>query len=285
MAGSQTHNGSTANGGVVLTHENQPNTVRRLDEIVSRLIAAGFEFRGLELRMFSVVTSIADATRGRIGPAARQTHEHPAGPSAPTLLPERRCHRLSPDRVSQSNLDQITPTLDQVFRALVGATADMRARKSGCFAAAPTEFRILSSLAEGSDRQMARTATRAGYALHTVLPFERGTYEKDFQTPESLSDYRELLECVGRYPRTSRRSDHRRPRLRNGRARVCCPFRPSCRALGRQCAPRSRRNRAYHRACIGARDPCHSRSAASDRAAACHMVRIRDLPRRPQQCR
>jgi hypothetical protein len=52
--------------------------------------------------------------------------------------------------------------------------------------------RVISSLAEGADRIVARAGVEEGYELQCSLPFEREEYEKDF--PHSVKEFRGLLE-------------------------------------------------------------------------------------------
>ena len=52
---------------------------------------------------------------------------------------------------------------------------------------------LLSPLAEGADRLVARVALVSGYRLRVVLPFPRSRYEKDFGSPRSLNEFRTLL--------------------------------------------------------------------------------------------
>ena len=53
---------------------------------------------------------------------------------------------------------------------------------------------LLSPLAEGGDRLAARVALRMGIPVIAVLPMEQGEYERDFERPGSLDDFRALLE-------------------------------------------------------------------------------------------
>ena len=55
----------------------------------------------------------------------------------------------------------------------------------------PVKLRLVSPLAEGSDRLVAEEALKAGYALYAPLPFPRAEYEKDF--PDSVDAFRTLL--------------------------------------------------------------------------------------------
>ena len=52
-------------------------------------------------------------------------------------------------------------------------------------------LRLVSPLAEGSDRLAAETALKAGYTLYSPLPFPRQEYEKDF--PASAGEFQRLL--------------------------------------------------------------------------------------------
>ncbi len=54
-------------------------------------------------------------------------------------------------------------------------------------------WRVVSGLAEGADRIAAEAALARGIALYAILPFEAREYEKDFQSPQSKTRFRELL--------------------------------------------------------------------------------------------
>lgn len=56
-----------------------------------------------------------------------------------------------------------------------------------------TPIVLLSALAEGADRLVAREALEAGFSLVVPLPMEPQEYEKDFVTAESVVEFRELL--------------------------------------------------------------------------------------------
>jgi len=55
------------------------------------------------------------------------------------------------------------------------------------------ELRLLSGLAEGSDRLAASVALEMGISLIAVLPMPRAEYERDFETAVSLAEFRTLL--------------------------------------------------------------------------------------------
>ncbi len=85
-------------------------------------------------------------------------------------------HRLN--RISQRQLDRLTPQV-QPFLAQIAA------------AARTPVLTLVSGLAEGADRHVARLALESGYALHALLPFARDTYARDF--PASRAQFDELL--------------------------------------------------------------------------------------------
>ncbi len=55
-----------------------------------------------------------------------------------------------------------------------------------------TSLRVLSPLAEGADRVVAEIALELGIELVAVLPFDVEEFEKDFQSPESIQEFRQL---------------------------------------------------------------------------------------------
>jgi len=92
-------------------------------------------------------------------------------------------HRLN--RISQRQLDQLAPQVQQ-FLAQIAVAARTPA------------LGLVSGLAEGADRHLARLALDAGYALHAVLPFARETYAHDFSGSASRTQFNELLARAGR---------------------------------------------------------------------------------------
>jgi hypothetical protein len=75
-------------------------------------------------------------------------------------------------------------------------------------AAAPAEaHRLVSPLAEGSDRIVAEEASALGWELMSPLPFRREDYEKDFQTVESRREFDRLLGRATRVRELSGRRD------------------------------------------------------------------------------
>src|SRR5438445_7431315 len=59
-----------------------------------------------------------------------------------------------------------------------------------------TPLTLLSPLAEGADRLVARVALKLGSRLIVPLPMRRELYERDFTTAASRAEFRELLESA-----------------------------------------------------------------------------------------
>ena len=76
---------------------------------------------------------------------------------------------------------------DELRRVVRGVLDGFRSRY------ASTPIVLLSQLAEGADRLVAREALDAGFSLVVPLPMPQEEYEKDFVTPESRAEFRELL--------------------------------------------------------------------------------------------
>src|SRR5580698_6238469 len=56
-----------------------------------------------------------------------------------------------------------------------------------------TPIILLSSLAEGADRLVARAALDCGIELYVVLPMRLDEYERDFGSTQSLEEFREIM--------------------------------------------------------------------------------------------
>jgi hypothetical protein len=93
-----------------------------------------------------------------------------------------------PNRLDASRLPELEATVERLLRAALAHLTQY----AGADAPAPL-LRVLCSLAEGSDRLVARIALRLGCDLQVVLPFLRADYETDFTTPASLEEFRSLL--------------------------------------------------------------------------------------------
>jgi hypothetical protein len=87
--------------------------------------------------------------------------------------------------------DQLRATLGAVLAELAEIAAIAAKERSG--SAAELELRMVSPLAEGTDRLAAIEASRLGYRLLVPMPFAQAEYEKDFDAV-SRAEFRALLE-------------------------------------------------------------------------------------------
>jgi hypothetical protein len=63
-------------------------------------------------------------------------------------------------------------------------------------AADGAQLTVISPLAEGADRVVARAAIDSGYALRCVLPFARDDYARDFPTAASRAEFAALMQLA-----------------------------------------------------------------------------------------
>jgi hypothetical protein len=92
------------------------------------------------------------------------------------------------DRIE--NWDAVRARIDEVLgkiQAALDTVAD-----DPLFMAGRHKLRLVSALAEGTDRIAAQAALDLGQVLEVVLPFEPEEYEKDF-AEDAVEDFRELL--------------------------------------------------------------------------------------------
>lgn len=61
----------------------------------------------------------------------------------------------------------------------------------------PSVFRVLSALAEGADRIVARALlTLPGALLDVILPLDESDYVRDFRSPDSRADFKAMLRAA-----------------------------------------------------------------------------------------
>jgi hypothetical protein len=111
-------------------------------------------------------------------------------------------HRVPPKLPHESE-KPLRALVDRILAAIIetarssendfgdARSADARSRLKNDF---KSEFVIVSSLAEGSDRIVADAGLAAGCTLEAVLPFARAEYARDFATPQSRTTFERLLE-------------------------------------------------------------------------------------------
>jgi len=102
-------------------------------------------------------------------------------------------HRVPPKLPAQAE-PPLRALLERILATIVETARNVESDyPGGQFANSASEFVIVSSLAEGSDRIVAEAGLAAGYGLEAVLPFVRAEYARDFETPQSRTAFEQLL--------------------------------------------------------------------------------------------
>ena len=88
-----------------------------------------------------------------------------------------RANRLAP--ADQPPISaRIRETMEHIRNAVLAVLDESDARAA--YASEKPLLRVISPLAEGSDRLVAHVALDMGFDLQCLLPFQRDDYEKDF---------------------------------------------------------------------------------------------------------
>jgi hypothetical protein len=98
--------------------------------------------------------------------------------------------------LAKANLEQLRSSIREVLALVRQAAQEIHAEAGPAYQRSPPVLRLISPLAEGSDRLVAEVAREdsLGFELQCPLPFSRAEYEKDFQAWESKAKFRKLLE-------------------------------------------------------------------------------------------
>ena len=89
--------------------------------------------------------------------------------------------------------DLLPEEVKGVEQLLEGLFNEIKARYSS------TRLLLLTPLAEGADRLVARVALKCGAELYAVFPFAEGEYTKDFHSDESKREFHELRQQCSRH--------------------------------------------------------------------------------------
>ena len=105
-------------------------------------------------------------------------------------------HR-GPPKLPGESVASVRAALDRVLAVIVEEGRKAQITYNALTPAqdgATSEFVVISSLAEGSDRLVAEAGLAAGLTLEAVLPFHREEYARDFKTEDSQTVYESLLQ-------------------------------------------------------------------------------------------
>jgi hypothetical protein len=91
--------------------------------------------------------------------------------------------------------DDLLAQLREVLHRVREQVAQLAASPEihGAYSNTAPRLRLVSPLAEGADRLVARAALPEGYELIVPMPFAQAEYEKDFAGSGSVEEFRELL--------------------------------------------------------------------------------------------
>jgi hypothetical protein len=98
-----------------------------------------------------------------------------------------------PNHLKDSDIPLLRKQIHRVLQSVRNAGAEIAGDSLAGYDSHDPIFRVISPLAEGSDRLVAEEALALGYELQSPLPFPADDYENDFAAAESKKQFRELL--------------------------------------------------------------------------------------------
>jgi hypothetical protein len=98
-----------------------------------------------------------------------------------------------PNHLKNSDIPLLRKQIHHALQSVRNAGAEIAGDSLAGYDSREPQFRIISPLAEGSDRLVAEEGLALEYELQSPLPFPVDDYEKDFATAESKKHFRELL--------------------------------------------------------------------------------------------
>lgn len=103
-------------------------------------------------------------------------------------------HRVLPEGERERITRQVRAVMAEVQCATREILTEQKAKlPQGCVSGEPL-YRLMTPLAEGTDRLAARTALELGYTIQCPLPFSRAFYESTFTSDDAEhTEFRELL--------------------------------------------------------------------------------------------
>ena len=98
-----------------------------------------------------------------------------------------------PNHLKDSDIPLLRKQIHHALQSVRNAGAEIAGDRLAGYDSHDPIFRIISPLAEGSDRLVAEEGLALGYELQSPLPFPADDYENDFAAPESKKHFRESL--------------------------------------------------------------------------------------------
>jgi len=121
-------------------------------------------------------------------------------------------HRVLPD----ADEEKLNAQIVSFFELIKEVVNDCYTKTSRLHTAEKPVIRLLSMLAEGSDRIAANIALQAGFSLQCPLPLSLEEYKKDFETEESKNEFTKLLDKADSIFEIEASSSNRNRAYQNG---------------------------------------------------------------------
>ena len=98
-----------------------------------------------------------------------------------------------PNKLQSADEQLLRHQIHTALLSLKEITTDLHHSARALYLPEPPVLRVISPLAEGSDRFVADAGLSLGFELQCPLPFPREEYEKDFESEDSRERFHELL--------------------------------------------------------------------------------------------
>ncbi len=116
-----------------------------------------------------------------------------SSPPRPRLVVRIGVTGHRPNKLADADRDVLRDRVAHVVGAVKQVAAGLAADRLAGYREAAPVVRVISSLAEGSDRVVAEVGIAAGLELQVVLPNPVAEYARDFQTDASRAEFQRLL--------------------------------------------------------------------------------------------
>ena len=122
------------------------------------------------------------------------TNENGNNPPRPRLVVRVGVTGHRPENLSQADESTLIRQIESVLNTVEHVVNNVQADKANIYSDAPPILCVISPLAEGADRIVARIGLDKNFELQCPLPFFREVYEMDFKESGSVEEYHTLLE-------------------------------------------------------------------------------------------
>ncbi len=125
--------------------------------------------------------------------AAPTRRDDRAGPPRPNMVLQFGITGHRPNRLKPEAVARLPQDFASLFQQSLAVMQDIWRTNGEFFSTDAPRLRLISALAEGSDRIAALAASNAGLEIACPIPFARDEYAKDFATAQSKEEFHALL--------------------------------------------------------------------------------------------